>query len=135
MAANGRCHPSDFLTKWALSILDPFTGQYLEHLQIRRHPNLRTIWDSSHSNEMVRLCQGAVKGPTNSGKRIKDTDTFCIIRFADIPRDQRKGITFTKVVCKFFPKKEDSNCMRITIMGNIVVYVGNTGTKTASLDL
>ena len=72
-----------------------------------------------------QLLENAPKAPT----------PFRVIRFKDIPRDQCKGITFTKVVCKFRPQKEDPNRTRITIMGNRVVYAGDAGTKNASLDL
>ena len=135
MAAASRRYPSAFLTKWALYILYPSTGQYLEHRQLRRHPKLGTILDASYSNDMVHLCQGVGKVPTSTGQRTKGTDTFCVIRFKDIPRDRRKCITFTKVFCKFHPEKEDPNRTRITIMGNQVVYAGDAGTKTASLSL
>ena len=73
--------------------------------------------------------------PTSTGQRTKGTDTFRVIRFKNIPHGQRKGTTVTKVVCKLRPKKEDPNFTRITIMGNWVVYTGDAGTKTASLDL
>ena len=53
----------------------------------------------------------------------------------NIPRNQRKDITFTKVVCKFRSKKRDPTRTRITIMGNRVVYAGDAGTETASLDI
>ena len=135
MAAASRRYPSTFLTKWDLSVLDPSTGQYLEHRQLRIHPNLGPIWEVSYSNELGLLCQGVVKGPTSTGQRTKGTDNFCVIRFKNIPRERHKGITFTKVVCNFRPEKEDPNCTRITIMGNRVVYAGDAGTKTASLSL
>ena len=91
--------------------------------------------DTSYSNDLGRLCQGVGKGPTSTGKCTKGTDTFCIIQFKNIPRDRHKSITFTKVVCKFLPEKEYPDCTRITIMGNRVVYAGDAGTKTASLNL
>ena len=135
MVAASRRHPSSFLTKCTLSVFDPSTGHYLEHCQLRRHPQLGPIWESVHSNEIVRLCQGVVKGPTRTEQCTKGTDTFCFICFEIIPRHRHKGTTFTKVVCKFRPEKEDLNCTRITIMGNRVVYAGDDGTKTASIDL
>ena len=135
MAATSLRYPSAFLAKWYLSVLDSSTGQYLEHRQLRRHPKLGPIWDASYSNYLGHLCQGVGKGPTSTGQRTKVTDTFRVIRFNNILRVRRKGITFTKVVCKFCPKKENPNCTRITIMGKQVVYSGDAGTKTASLDL
>ena len=105
MAAKIRQYPSAFLTEWVLYVLDPYTGQYLEHNQLLRHSNLGTIWDSSFSNELGRLCQGAGKGLTSTGQRTKCTDTFNVIRFTNISRKRRKGITFTKAVYMFRPKK------------------------------
>ena len=85
MAAASFRYPSDLLSEWYLYILDPSTGQYLEHRQLRRHPKLGPIWDASYSNELVRLCQGVFKGPTITGKLTKGTYTFCVIRFKNIP--------------------------------------------------
>ena len=135
MAAARRHYPSAFLTEWALSILDPATVQYLEHRQLRRQPKLGPIWESSYSNELGRIFQGVGKGPTSTGQYTKGTNTFRVTRLAYVPRDQRKGITFTKIVCKFRSKKEDPKRTCITMMGNRVVNSGNAGTKTASLDL
>ena len=94
-----------------------------------------SIWDTSYSNDLGRLCQLVDKGPTSTGQHTKVTDTFRVIRFKNIPRDQYKGITLTKVFCKFRTQKEHPNCTQITIMGNRVVYASDAGTKTASLDL
>ena len=127
--------PPPFLTKWDLSVLDPSPGQYLENHQLCCHLNLGPIWDTSYSNELGHLCQGVRKGPTSTGQRTKGTDTFHVIRFNNIPRNRRKGVNFTKLVCKFCCKKEDLNSTRITIMGNRVVYTGDVSTKTASLNL
>ena len=135
VAAASRRYPSAFLTKWALSVLDSSTGQYLKHQQLRRHPKLGPIRDTPYNNELGRLCQAVGKGQTSTGQCTKVTNTFNIICFKNIPCNRRKGINFTKAVCKFRPEKEDPNCTRITIMGNRVVYAGDAGTKTTSLDI
>ena len=111
-------YPSAFITEWALSVLDPSTGQYLEHRQLCRHTKLGPIWDASYDNELGRLFQGFEKEPTGTGQRTKGTNTFCVIRFKNIPRERYKGTTFTKVFYKLCPEKEDPNRTRITIMGN-----------------
>ena len=118
VAAASRRYPSAFLTECSISFLDPSTGQYLEHCQLRHHPHLGPIWGSSYSNELGFLCQGVDKGPTSTVQRTKGTVTFRVIRCKNIPRNQLKGITVTKVFCKFRQEKEDPNCTRITIMGN-----------------
>ncbi len=46
-----------------------------------------------------------------------------------------KEIIYTKVVCEIHEGKDDKNCTRITVAGNLLFYPGNAGTHTASLDL
>jgi hypothetical protein len=36
----------------ALLVLDPFTGKFLEHLQLRRDPRYKATWDTSYTNEL-----------------------------------------------------------------------------------
>ena len=56
-------------------------------------------WNTSYSNELVRLCQGIGVDPTNPNKqRVKGTNTFHSICYDDTPLDQQKGIAFSKVV-------------------------------------
>ena len=44
-------------------------------------------------------------------------------------------MALTRVVCEVQPTKEDPNRTRITIRGNTIAYLGNTGTNTGSLEL
>jgi hypothetical protein len=65
---------------------------------------------------------------------------LCLIRkalitFADIPHHKRKEIIYTKVVCEIREGKDDENCTRITVGGNIICYPGDSGTNTALLEL
>jgi hypothetical protein len=53
-----------------------------------------------------------------------------------IPADCRREITYSKVVCKVQPEKgDDTDRMRITIGGNKIVYLGDVGTPTGSIEL
>ena len=122
------------MNEWALSVLDPDTGQYLTHRQLRRHLKLGPTWDASYSKELGRLCQGLGVGSTNTGQHVKGTDTFRPIRYDNIEQDHRKSITVTSVVCKFCLEKDNPNRTPITIMGKNCVYDGDAGSKTASLD-
>jgi hypothetical protein len=63
------------------------------------------------------------------------TNTFHIIAYANIPYHKQKEIIYTKVVCEIPEGKDDENCTRITIGGNLICYLGNAGTNTASLEL
>ena len=79
VATASRTSPSEFIKTWAasavlhgnqwsplaLSVLDPETGQSLEHRALRRHPRLGPDWNTSYSNELGRLCQGIGTNPSD----------------------------------------------------------------------
>ncbi len=48
----------------ALSVLDPATGEFLEHRQLCRDSCYKAVWDTSYANELGRLCQGIGSGST-----------------------------------------------------------------------
>ena len=72
----------------AFTVLDKATGQTLDYRQLRQHPDFHKIWNESYSNELGRLCQGIGTSPNGSGKCVKGTDTFFLIRFEDVPSDR-----------------------------------------------
>ena len=74
-----------------------------------------------------------VKGPRH--QRVESTNTFRLIKFADIPKDRRHKICHSMVVYEVKPHKEDPNCTRITVAGSQICYPGDVGTPTGSLDL
>ena len=126
---------SAFVQHWASSVYDESTGNFLEWRQLRTHPTLSTIWNTSYSDELGRLCQGIGVGP-NDGKRVKGTNTLFPIQYDKIPAERRREITYSKVVCKVRPEKGDAaNRTRITIGGNNIAYPGDVGTPTASIEL
>jgi hypothetical protein len=92
------------LGKWdcfdpsALSVLNPATGEFLEHRQLCRDPRYKAIWDTSYANELGQLCQGIGSGATPSSQRVAGTNTFFIIDYQDIPLHKRKEICHTMVV-------------------------------------
>jgi hypothetical protein len=93
------------------------------------------VWDRSYANELGHLCQGVGTGDKAGGKRVAGTNTFHLIAYADIPHQKRKQIIYTKVVCEVREGKDDENCTRITVGGNLICYPGNAGTNTALLEL
>ena len=119
----------------ALSVLDPSTGKFLEHCQLRWDPRYKATWDTSYANELGRLCQGIGSGTTPDYKRVAGTNTFFIIDYHDIPAHKRKEICQTMVVCEVQPDKDDPDCTCITIGGNRICFPGDVGTNTASLEL
>ena len=82
-----------------------------------------------------RLCQGIGTSP-NKGKCVKGTNTLFPIPYNKIPSNCRREITYSKVVCKVQPEKEDdANRTRITIGDNNIAYPGDVGTPTGSIEL
>ena len=57
-----------------------------------------------------------------------------LIMFQDIPQDQKGDIAHTRVVCEVSPTKADPNRTLVTIGGNTINYIGDCGTKIASLE-
>jgi len=120
----------------ANAVVDPDSGRELTPRQLRQHPKLKQIWDTSYANELGRLCQGIGQDPSSpSSKRVTGTNTFRPILFQNIPADRRKDVTYPRVVCDVRPQKADPNRTRITVGGNRISYPGDTGTKTGSVEL
>jgi hypothetical protein len=120
---------------FALSVLDPTTGDMLEHCQLRCDPWYKTTWDTLYVNELCRLCQGISSGKAPNSKRVAGTNTFFCIDYHNIPSHKRKEICHTMVVCEVRPDKDNPNRTQITVGGNRIWYSGNVGTNTASLEL
>ena len=123
-------------TPTACPVLDAESGKLLEHCQLQKHPAYKEVWDKLYANKLGRLCQGVGTNSDNpSTKRIEGTDTFCVIHYQDIPADRRLDVTYTQVIYKVRPQKQDPNRTRIKIGGNRICYPHDTGTKTGSLEL
>ena len=107
----------------------------MEYQKLRKHPKYAATWTISYSNEVGRLCQVIGKNMEVTVKRVEGTYTFLVIHYHDIPADRSKEITYTLVVQKICPQKEDPNHTLITIGGNFICYPGDVGTPIASLEL
>ena len=141
-----RKFPRDLLALWctqetsldhmALPVLNPDTGQTMEYRQLRRHPKYKQLWENSYCNELGRLCQSIRKGFQGlKNQRVAGTETFKVRKYQESPQDRRKEVCHTKVVCEVQPHKEDPDRTRIPIGGNHIIYPGDVGTPTASLEL
>jgi hypothetical protein len=119
----------------ALAVLDHKMGKLLEHRQLCKDPPYKKVWGRSYSNELGCLCQGISTGDKAGGKQVASTSTFHLVVYADIPHHKRKEIIYTKVVSKVREGKDDENCTRITVGGNLICYPGNVCTNTALLEL
>jgi hypothetical protein len=124
----------------ALPVLDHTTGHTLEHRQLRKHPKYKETWDQSYADELGQLCQGigAKSSPNSTPTKqqlVVGTNTMRPIPYHKIPRERLSDVAHTCVVCEVRPTKEDPNRTRITIGGNTIAYLGDTGTKTGSLEV
>jgi hypothetical protein len=79
------------------------------------------------TKELVRVTKHAAN-------RVQ-TNTFHLIPYTNITHHKQKEIIYTKVVCEIWAGKDVENCTRITVGGNLIFYLGNGGTNTASLEL
>ncbi len=118
-----------------LSVLNPSTGEFLEHHQLCHDPCYKATWDTSYFNELGQLCQGKGTEPYPNTKRVADTNTFFLINYYNILCHKQKEICHTMVVCKVHPEKDDPDCTRKMIGGNCICFMGNVGTNTTSLEL
>jgi hypothetical protein len=92
----------------ALFVLDPATGNMLEHCQLQHDPQYKTTWDTSYANELSHLCQGIGSGDAPSSKHVAGTNMFIHIDYHNIPLHKRKEICHTMVVCEVHPDKDES---------------------------
>jgi hypothetical protein len=82
-----------------MHVLDEETGKTLEFRQLGRHPKYKYIWAVSYANELRCLCQGIDKGDKGPKKqRVKGTNTFTVVKYKDIPLNNRGGICHYRVV-------------------------------------
>ena len=72
--------------------------------------------------KIVRLCQIIGTSPDKKTQRIKGTNKFYAIDHDEIPKDHRKEITYSKVVCMLRPK----NKTPIALESQLEVTASNT---------
>ena len=77
------------------------------------------------SNELGRLTKG--------NSRVQGTNTMFFIPYENIPIDRRKDVTYSRIVVDSREQKQEKECTRITVGGNLVNYPENVLTKTAEI--
>ena len=131
-----RRYPAKFLQNLAMPVLDETSGQFLQYQQLRNQPKFAHIWNTSYANELGRICQGIGKGSKGPMRqRVEGTNTFRLIKFADIPQYRRHESCHSMVVCEVKPHKKDPNRTRITVAGSQIFYPGDVGTPIVSINL
>ena len=120
-----RRYPAKFLQSLAMPVLDKTSSQSLQYRQLRKHPKFAHTWNTSYANELGRICQGIIKGSKGPRhQRVEGTNTFRLIKFADISQDRRHEICHSMVLCEVKPHKEDLNRTHITAAGSQICYPG-----------
>ncbi len=119
----------------ALLVLNPSTGKFLKHPQLRCDPRFKATWDMSYTNELGQLCQGIGLGSSSNKKRVAGTNTFFLIDYHNILVHKRKEICHTMVVFEVQLEKDDTYHIHITIGGNRICFLGDVGINTGSLKL
>ena len=61
------------------------------------------------------------------------TNTLFFRKYEDIPANQRKYITYGRVVVYYLPQKEDPNRTRLAVGGDRIKYPGDVSTPTVAL--
>ena len=86
--------------------------------------NHKHVWTRSLSNEWGRLAQGNKHG-------ILGTDTIEFIFQHNVPKD--KKVTYATYVVDYRPLKEEKYRVRITVGGDKLVYLEDSGSPAANL--
>ena len=64
------------------------------------------------------------------GKTFKGMDTIFYVDYNKIPSEHHKRIKYGRIVVDYWPQKEETNCTRLTVEGNIIEYPGDAITPT-----
>ena len=99
-----------FPSKILNAVLNKDTGEFMEMQQLLRNPKYSDLWGKSYTKELGCLAQGILG--------TKGTDTIVFIKYDKIPLDQRRNVTYGKMVVTYWPEKDNSNQTRLTVGGN-----------------
>ena len=118
------------LDEWAYkyyfagAIIDQDIGK---NRDLIKRPELREQWLKSLANELGRLSQGI--------RDIKGTNTIFFIPKLDIPPEQRREVTYGRIVVAYKPDKLEKNRSRLTIGGDLIKYPFDKSAPTADLPI
>ncbi len=108
------------------AVFDMDTGKLFEKQNLLVNPKYKKLWRKSYTTELGRLAQG-IPGVS------KGTDTIVFIACNEIPFAWLKDVTYGRICVNYRPKKDDPNCMRLTVGGNRVNFPGDCSTPTVHM--
>jgi hypothetical protein len=103
------------------AVLEKTTGHLMEMRHLLVNPKYKELWGKSYTRELGHLAQDILGGS-------KGTNTIVFICRKDIPHDRKCNVTYARVCVNYCLEKEDPNCTRVTVGGNLLHYLGNCGT-------
>lgn len=121
-----RKYPFEMIYEFANAVMDKEMGDMLEYWQLIKRPKFRDVWSKAFGREIGRLAQGQ-KGI------VEGTDAIFFKAMDEVPPERQKYITYAQICTNYRPEKADPNCIRITLGGNLVNYLGDVGTRTADM--
>jgi hypothetical protein len=115
------------LQQYANSVLHPTTGKAMSYEQLMKDPLTKAIWIQATTTELARLAQGMddITEGTNTVFNLSHDE------IENIPKD--RTVTHARIVVNYWPQKQDPNCVRITVGGNLIKYPGEVTTQTADM--
>ena len=102
-----------FPIEMIITVLNEETGELMKYRHITKNPRYCQLYATSYSKELGRLTQGM------PGKA-EGTNTIYFIDKSDIPAEQRKDVTYGRVVVAYRPKKPDPYQTQLTVGGNLI---------------
>jgi hypothetical protein len=114
-----RKYSLQFFYDIAYAVLDGKTGNLVEYRHLMKHPKYKDVWTKSFQTEIRRL-------PTT-------TKTIFFVWKEDLPCNRKGDETYARIICTFCDGKKDKYRTCITMGGNLINYLGGSGTPTADL--
>jgi hypothetical protein len=117
------------IKEYCNGVVHPITKETItRYRNLSKDPLLKELWIKAMSKEPHHLVQGCL-GITNKG-----TNTIFFLSHTDIcniPTD--RTVTYARIIIDHHPQKEDPNCVRITVDGNLIDYPYELTKRTANM--
>jgi hypothetical protein len=108
------------------AVLNKTTGHLMEMRHLLVNLKYKKLWGISFIKELRHLAQG-IPGVS------KGTDTIIFIQCEDISNKCKHEVMYAQVCVNYLLEKEDPNCTRVTLGGNLLHYPGDCGTPTVNM--
>lgn len=109
------------------NVMNTNTVEMQNYQKLIKHDSTQHVWSAAFCKELCQLAQGynyVVEGTTTLFFMDKH-------EIRNIPNDKR--VAYARILVDNRPQKEDPNCLRLTLGGNMMVVPGDLSTKTADL--